>query len=255
MTTRKILKQWFSRGKKPTASQFAELFDSFLHKTDDRLEMTDINGLVQTLNEKVDTSFLDQKADRTELDAKAGINHRHNATDIDNLPTLTIDTILDEDSTNAVSNQTITQAINGKADTTHHHETGDITGLGDLLAGKADIAHTHTSADIDGLQTAIDEAITGKTGTPIVIQTGDAVIQPNVLNVWQTAVTSLTITKGTDIDGELNHYFVRFKAGANTTITFEGFALQWYAVDAPTWINGKTYEVSIINNLALWAEF
>lgn len=94
-----------------------------------------------------------------------------------------------------------------------------------------------------------------QTGTPIVIQTGDAVIQPNVLNVWQTAVTSLTITKGTDIDGELNHYFVRFKAGANTTVTFEGFALQWYAVDAPTWINGKTYEVSIINNLALWAEF
>ena len=94
-----------------------------------------------------------------------------------------------------------------------------------------------------------------QTGTPIVIRTGDAVIQPNVLNVWQTAVTSLTITKGTDIDGELNHYFVRFKAGANTTVTFEGFALQWYAVDAPIWINGKTYEVSIINNLALWAEF
>lgn len=94
-----------------------------------------------------------------------------------------------------------------------------------------------------------------QSGTPIVSQTGNAVIQPNVLNVWQTAVTTLTITKGTDLDDELNHYFVRFKAGANTTVTFEGFALQWYAVDAPTWINGKTYEVSIINNLALWAEF
>lgn len=99
-----------------------------------------------------------------------------------------------------------------------------------------------------------------QTGTPIVIQTGDAVIQPNVLNVWQTAVTSLTITKGTDIDGELNHYFVRFKVGTpaegeSIQITFAGFSLTWYAVNVPAWVSGKTYEVSIINNLALWAEF
>lgn len=99
-----------------------------------------------------------------------------------------------------------------------------------------------------------------QTGTPIVIQTGDAVIQPNVLNVWKKAVTSLTITKGTDIDGELNHYFVRFKVGTpaegeSIQITFAGFSLTWYAVNVPAWVSGKIYEISIINNLALWAEF
>ena len=99
-----------------------------------------------------------------------------------------------------------------------------------------------------------------QSGTPVVSQTGDATIQPNVLNVWDTAVTALTITKGTDLDGELNHYFVRFTVGTpaegeSIQITFAGFSLTWYAVNVPTWVSGKTYEISIINNLALWAEF
>lgn len=99
-----------------------------------------------------------------------------------------------------------------------------------------------------------------QSGTPVVSQTGDATIQPNVLNVWDTAVTTLTITKGTDLDGELNHYFVRFTVGTpaegeSIQITFAGFSLTWYAVNVPTWVSGKTYEISIINNLALRAEF
>jgi len=99
-----------------------------------------------------------------------------------------------------------------------------------------------------------------QSGTPVVSQTGNATIQPNVLNVWNDAVTALTITKGTDLDGELNHYFVRFTVGTpaegeSIQITFAGFSLTWYAVNAPTWVSGKTYEISIINNLALWAEF
>lgn len=99
-----------------------------------------------------------------------------------------------------------------------------------------------------------------QSGTPVVSQTGNATIQPNVLNVWNTAVTTLTITKGTDIDGELNHYFVRFKVGTpaegeSIQITFAGFSLTWYAVNVPAWVSGKIYEISIINNLALWAEF
>lgn len=99
-----------------------------------------------------------------------------------------------------------------------------------------------------------------QSGTPVVSQTGNATIQPNVLNVWNTAVTTLTITKGTDIDGELNHYFVRFKVGKpaegeSIQIAFEGFSLTWYAVNVPAWVSDKIYEISIINDLALWAEF
>ena len=55
---RMTLKSWFQRGKKPTASQFAALIDSFWHK-DDTMSLHSIKGL----NEALQT--------------KAGINHDH----------------------------------------------------------------------------------------------------------------------------------------------------------------------------------
>ena len=55
---RTTLKSWFQRGKKPTASQFAALIDSFWHK-DDTMSLHSIKGL----NEALQT--------------KAGINHDH----------------------------------------------------------------------------------------------------------------------------------------------------------------------------------
>lgn len=55
---RQTLKQWFSRGKKPTETQFAELIDSFWHKQDDGLTIGDIINLATELS---------QKASKTEL--------------------------------------------------------------------------------------------------------------------------------------------------------------------------------------------
>lgn len=90
-------------------------------------------------------------------------------------------------------------------------------------------------------------------GVPVVSQTTDATIAPNVWNVWGE-VTSLTITKGTDIDGIVNNYMVRFTALEGATITFNGFSLSWFGGEAPTWAAGNTYEISIVDNIALWAE-
>lgn len=90
-------------------------------------------------------------------------------------------------------------------------------------------------------------------GVPIVSQTTDAIIAPNVWNVWG-GVTTLTITKGTDIDGVVNNYMVRFTALKGAAITFNGFSLSWYGGEAPTWTAGNIYEISIVDNIALWAE-
>lgn len=38
------IKSWFQRGKKPTAAQFAAVFDSFLHKSE-KIEIEDVNNL------------------------------------------------------------------------------------------------------------------------------------------------------------------------------------------------------------------
>jgi hypothetical protein len=91
-------------------------------------------------------------------------------------------------------------------------------------------------------------------GVPIVSQAGDATISPNVLNVWGE-VTSLNITKGNDIDGITNLYLIRFVAGENLQVSFTGFDLVWHGGSVPTWKAGSTYEINIVDNLALWAEF
>ena len=62
--------------------------------------------------------------------------------------TITIDTSLSTTSTNAVQNQAIARAVNGKANTTHTHSISDITTLQTTLNGKANTSHTHTTSEI-----------------------------------------------------------------------------------------------------------
>ena len=61
--SRDILKQWFSRGKYPLASQFADWIDSFWHKTD-KLPVSSVSGLDEALNRKAEASALAAKQDR-----------------------------------------------------------------------------------------------------------------------------------------------------------------------------------------------
>lgn len=51
-TARSILKNYFLTGKKPTQGEFANLIDSFLHKTEDSLGIADISGLSTSLGSK-----------------------------------------------------------------------------------------------------------------------------------------------------------------------------------------------------------
>lgn len=100
------------------------------------------------------------------------------------------------------------------------------------------------------------------TGTPVVNQTAsesEVTIQPNVMNVWTDSVSSLTIKKGgTDIAGIVNNYMIRFTAGEGTPdirFDWDGEKIQWYGGNEIEFVNGNTYEISIVNNIALWAEF
>lgn len=112
------------------------------------------------------------------------------------------------------------------------------------------------TAELNSIRDAVGEIDESMyKGVPIVVQTGNATIAPNVLNVWNTALSSLTITKGEPASDVVSNYIVRFIAGANMSVVFSGFNLTWYGGDVPTWTSGKTYEISIVDNLALWAEF
>ena len=125
MTLRSTLKQWFSRGNKPTAAQFAEWIDSFWHKSEDTIQMSDINMLPQTLNGKSD------------------VGHTHDASEIRNLPSMTVDANIDPASTNPVENRAVSEALNGKANSNHQHGISDVNGLTQALNGKANTDHNH----------------------------------------------------------------------------------------------------------------
>ena len=49
------LRKWFGRGMYPTAEQFSDLFDSFFHKTEDKIPMSGVEGLTDQLNGKYNT--------------------------------------------------------------------------------------------------------------------------------------------------------------------------------------------------------
>ena len=50
------LRIWFGRGMYPTAEQFSDLFDSFFHKTEDKIPMSGVEGLTDQLNGKYNTA-------------------------------------------------------------------------------------------------------------------------------------------------------------------------------------------------------
>lgn len=57
-------------------------------------------------------------------------------------------------------------------------------------------------------------------------------------------------------EGVSNHYMLRFTYPEDCPgVIFSDWALTWYGGEAPTWTTGNTYEISIVDNIALWAEF
>jgi hypothetical protein len=130
---------------------------------------------------------------------------------------------------------------------------------GDTATLKTEVAELQE--DLSGKQDASEaqemfEELAAKTTTPIVVHDSNVVtIQPNVMNVWKDTVSNLKVIKGDVIEGIVNNYMIRFTAGNETVVIFEGEEVKWYGGEAPTWTADNTYEISIVDNIALWAEF
>lgn len=90
---RSTLKQWFKRGKYPLEEQFADWIDSFLHKTEDKLPLANVEDLPEQLNAKYDHASgvaLEKKHNtlRTEFDqhtAASAEEFKRISDDIDDL--------------------------------------------------------------------------------------------------------------------------------------------------------------------------
>lgn len=98
-----------------------------------------ISGIHDELNEKADKSVvttsvngLMSKEDKSKLD---GIATEANKT--------VVDSSLNSSSNNPVQNKIVTNALNGKANSSHSHSISNITNLQSALDSKSDTGHTH----------------------------------------------------------------------------------------------------------------
>ena len=82
------IKQWFSKGKKPTEQQFHATFDSFRH-IDDKINISEVQGLDAQLAQKASVLHQHTTSDiiglMSTLAGKSDLNHTHSQSDIDGL--------------------------------------------------------------------------------------------------------------------------------------------------------------------------
>ena len=79
-------------------------------------------------------------------------------------------------------------------------------------------------------------------------------LTPNVYHIWGE-VTSLSLTYGSHIDGFANEYLFQFTSGSTATTLSLPDTVKWANDNVISIESGKTYSISIVNNLALFASF
>lgn len=78
-------------------------------------------------------------------------------------------------------------------------------------------------------------------------------IKPNCLNRWATPVGALYVSLAQGTSGMVSEYMLEFTvAGGDFTLRLPA-SVRWMDGDAPDWENGLTYQVSILNNMAIAA--
>ena len=80
-------------------------------------------------------------------------------------------------------------------------------------------------------------------------------IHPNTYNEWTSNAPKAIRLVEDNTNKKIAEYILKFTiTESGHTIAFAN-EIKWRNNDVPTWTNGKTYEVSIINGLATYGEF
>jgi hypothetical protein len=143
---------------------------------------------------------------------------------------IVVDSELSLTSTNPIQNQAVANALESKAD----------------------------NSAVEALQTAV-EGINTSIPMVVVQNINDKYyISPNQYGILENNHgvqfdTVITKKVGETETGVVNHYMIRF-TNYSGYVAFRNWELQWAGGNEPEWEKGKTYEVSIIDNIALWAE-
>lgn len=128
------------------------------------------------------------------------------------------------------------------------------------LAKQGDNAEATNSAILDVLGGI---ATTMYKGVPVVHLYPESMneqytMHPNQYTIIHEATvsTNIVLHKGAETEGVVNHYMVRVENNNDiiNSITFNGFSLKWLGGVAPDLGEKGTFEISIINDLALYTK-
>lgn len=112
-------------------------------------------------------------------------------------------------------------------------------------------AINNNATELAAAQTAI-AALQDQSYASVVNQTETTVaISANVLNVWNTAVASLSVTLIVGTGGRPDEYMMQFTVSGSSFNLSLPSNIRWS--EEPEWQDGWTYQVSIQNGLALYA--
>ena len=86
-------------------------------------------------------------------------------------------------------------------------------------------------------------------------QTGTNVtIQPNVLYTWNSLSSATTITFAAGTEGRRNEYMMRFTVASDDFSLTLPSGIRCMNGDAPEYENGNTYEISVLDGIAVYGE-
>lgn len=137
--------------------------------------------------------------------------------------------------------QTIGYEAKSRGDIWHSYDANEVK---TVVNNHADNLSIH-AAKINSLESAVNGM-----KSRVVHTSGQVEVQPNVLNVWG-AVGSLTLTLAAGAAGEACEYMLEFTVSGNNFTLSLPSTVRW--LEELDFEDGYTYQVSILDNLAIGA--
>lgn len=125
--------------------------------------------------------------------------------------------------------------------------SGNVNEIKEVVNANADVLQAHASrlSEVEGSISSMKQ---------VVVQDSNLVdVLPNRLNLWPSPVSSLTLTLSVPAGAasNLNEYMLQFTVdGDEFSLTLPS-SVRW--MEEPEWEDGYTYQVSILNGLAVYA--
>lgn len=135
-----------------------------------------------------------------------------------------------------------------------------ISDIDTIRTNAANYKGTVTSVKIDGVSKTPSSGVVdlGYVNKKLTTSTSSSMtLSPNIYyRNTSTSLSSLTITLGSVSNSNiLNEYFVEFTTRSSGTTVSLPSSIKWANGVTPTFENGKTYQISIVNNLGTCVKF